>query len=582
MLDSIPVPFQAIVWPLFGAVLILPLSRRLPNWARRLLAMVAALASLVVLWSLRGGPVVPVEITWQPLNFFRMSPVLYPDGLSLLVAILLAGLTAACVLGIQGMEARTNPWHSLVLIVLSGCLTMALAANLLALALGSALLDIAILTVILFAATGADSSKRVTLSLAVPGLLSTLTLLLAALQMDAQLGHASLLARTQSETTLVLIGVAGILRALVFPVHPRGLRTPEGAATVLLPAMVGLYLLVRVQALMPALSERSWMLAVAVIALLAGGFLSWSSSAGEASRQGRNALYGESWLGMLVHQTGYVFVFVLLLAGVTPWPLLSMALALAALVIWWDGTLEREKVPRPGWLEWSLQRINPWWMQARSHVMARLPALERWRQPWLGRYGPPFLATIALASLAGAPLTAGARGRWPFYAAWLKRGDPSLLISLAADTLFVAGLWLILGAIWERASEQRPRFTTVLALGALVFSLVLLGFAPGILNRGLDLKAADSANISVWGLGLVYVLPWLLGTWLARLRPRFTKVLGPIQEVMNLTWLYRAAGWAGERLAGVLHWLGRVGEGEGWWGWALVILALGVVLLLTR
>ena len=38
MLDSVPVPYQVILWPLVGSALILVLSRFLPDWARRLLA----------------------------------------------------------------------------------------------------------------------------------------------------------------------------------------------------------------------------------------------------------------------------------------------------------------------------------------------------------------------------------------------------------------------------------------------------------------------------------------------------------------------------------------------------------------
>jgi hypothetical protein len=52
--------------------------------------------------------------------------------------------------------------------------------------------------------------------------------------------------------------------------------------------------------------------------------------------------------------------------------------------------------------------------------------------------------------------------------------------------------------------------------------------------------------------------------------------------VANLDWFYRAAGWLGERLVSAVHWLGRAGEGEGWWGWALIVVALGTIFLLGR
>jgi hypothetical protein len=39
--------------------------------------------------------------------------------------------------------------------------------------------------------------------------------------------------------------------------------------------------------------------------------------------------------------------------------------------------------------------------------------------------------------------------------------------------------------------------------------------------------------------------------------------------------------WVGKRLEGLVFWLGQVGEGGGWWGWALIILALGAIFLLV-
>jgi hypothetical protein len=117
---------------------------------------------------------------------------------------------------------------------------------------------------------------------------------------------------------------------------------------------------------------------------------------------------------------------------------------------------------------------------------------------------------------------------------------------------------------------------------ALVIPLLVLGIAPGILGEGLGLKAIDTPAVSRWGLGLLYVLPWLLGLWLARTRSPFSDHLDRVRVIVNLDWLYRGAGWVGRRLEGAGYWLGRVGEGDGWWGWVLVILALGVILLQAR
>jgi hypothetical protein len=581
MLDSVPLPFQAILWPLVGGGLVLALNRLLPGWVRRLVAMAAAFASLVVLWSLKAAAIERAEILWEPLNFFRMSLTLSPDGLSLLIGIALAGATAAMALGIRGQEPRQSAWHGLILLVSAGCLAVVMAANLLALAAGSALIDLALIFLVLRSSIRSEGTGRMPLSLVVPGVVSTLLLFLGALQMDAQLGHGSLLSQNLSEEALGVIGVAGALRALVFPFHARKLRVPETVAALLLPIGAGGYLLARVQALAPVLSSRPWVMAVAVIGLLAGGLLAWSGSARSTARVSGSHLPGTWWTGVLIYQAAYVLAFVLLLAGGTPWPIVGLVLVLAILAIWWDTTLDVQ-VPSSRGLEWLRVRIGPWWDRVWSDTTERLRVPGWWRGSQLGRYAAVLLPATALASLAGMPLTLGARGRWPYYAAWLKRGDPSLLVILVSDTLLVAGLWAALISIWEQNSEHRPRPAALVSMIALTVSTVLLGLAPGILSEGLDLEAVETAGVSAWGLGLLYLLPWLLGVWLARFRGLQQRHLGRIWDAVSLDWLYRGAGWIGQRLVDIAHWLSQVGEGEGWWGWALIILALGVILFTVQ
>lgn len=579
MLDSVPVPLQAILWPLAGAAIILVLGRVLPNWARRLLAVAVALASLVVLWSLRTGPAERVGLEWLPINLFRMGPRLHIDGLSLLVGMLLAGVTAALTLGIRGREPQKTRWHGLLLVLLSGCLATMMAGNLLALALASALVDLALVATLLSLSNGAEPSRRLPFSTVVPGVASTMILFVAALQMDSQVGHASLLSQNLLEGPLVLLGVAGVLRALIFPLHPRSLGLPEGAATLLLPVGVGGYLLVRVQTLAPALSEQPWAMILAVVALLAGGLLAWSSSARSPDQ---NPEPGGVWSGTLIQQTGCVLAFVLLLVGATPWPLVGLLLALSVLTVWWESGLAREGAPKSGVARWMAEQIRSWQTRAQSYATARTPQLGRWRNSWFVRHGAAFLPAIALASLMGVPFTVGVRGRWPFYAVGLKRGDITLVIMLAADTFLAAGLWIAMVTIFRQARNQRVRGTALLAMLTLIVLVVVLGIAPGILSDDLGLKAAGDSGVSVWGLGLVYVLPWLLGAWLGRMRRPLGRYLARVHAAVNLDWLYRAAGWAGERLAGVIRWLGVVGEGDGWWGWVLITLALGIFLLAAR
>lgn len=582
MLDSIPGPFQAILWPLLGAALVLALGRLLPYWARRLLVVLSALASLAILWSLRDTVSGRAEIFWEPLNLFRMSPVLAPDGLSLAAGITMAAVTAAALLGIREAQQQRSTWHGMMLAALAGCLGMTLAGSLLALALGSALLDLSLLFFALSSHDDSETNGRMPLAAVVPGILSTLVLLLGTMQMDAQAGHGSLLSRSFSEGALVLLGVAAVLRALVYPFHPRALSRPESAITLLLPVGAGLYLVARLQSLDPVLSAQPWLMAIAALALLAGGLLAWSRGSALAGNAHPRAGLGGLWIASLVQQTGYALVFLLLLAGVVPWPLISLMLALGALIIWGAGAEETGETARSRFPMWLSRQMEPWQARAKSYVAEALPWLSRWRGSRLGRFMAVLLPVVAVASLIGAPLTAGARGRWPFYAALLHRGDWTLLVALAADTMLIAGLSVVVAIALKQAGERRQRPLPLLASGALVLALVVLGLAPGILAEGLDLTTARPVRVSAWGLGLLYVLPWLLGVWLARMRETLSRYLDRIEAAVNLNWLYRVAGWAGQRLVGAVHWLGRVGEGEGWWGWALVVLTLGILLLAAR
>jgi hypothetical protein len=83
-------------------------------------------------------------------------------------------------------------------------------------------------------------------------------------------------------------------------------------------------------------------------------------------------------------------------------------------------------------------------------------------------------------------------------------------------------------------------------------------------------------------VGFLFILPWLVGTWLFILSIRHTGPLDRLRRLVSLHGPYRAARWAGDRLIGVLHWLSQVGEGDGWWGWALILLALGALLLVAN
>jgi len=234
-------------------------------------------------------------------------------------------------------------------------------------------------------------------------------------------------------------------------------------------------------------------------------------------------------------------------------------------------------------VEWIVQRATQTTERAWTATVERFPRLEQWRGGWFTRHGVALLPALALLAVAGLPLTLGFRVRWPFYAALLSEGKASqLLVALIADTLLAAGLFGAIGAVLRQGSERRPKPAAILAMFALAIPLVVLGIAPGILTANLDLESVVLADVSVWGLGLIYLLPWLLGAWISRFGDRLGRYLEALQQVVTLDWLYRAVGWLGQRLIDAVYWLGLVGEGEGWWGWALIILALGAIFLVVR
>jgi hypothetical protein len=589
MLDSIPVLLQAVLWPLAGAAAVLLLGRLLPDWVRRSLALVAGLACLGSLWSLRSGMVERVEIFWEPLNLFRMSPGLHLARLALPGAIVLAAFVSMAVLGIRGSGAEGTAWRGLILTALAGCLVMAMAPNLVTLAMGSALIDLALVAMAL---SGGDPVDRTVWRMSVPGIASTLLLVWAALQMDAQVGSASLLSHGFPASVLVTMGVAGVFRLLVFPIHVRGLSTPESAATLLLLMGAGINLLARIQEIAPILANQAWLPVVSGVALLIGGFWAWAASSRSMgaslpdpvrSEKGTGSEVAEAWSGIAIHQAGYALIFVSLLGETVPWPLISLVLALGTIVLGWDGIVHQDTPQRSTWLASLLQPLDLWWSDQRSHVLRRVPILGRWRDgEWVQR-GSQVLWVLALASLAGIPLTVGAVGRWPLYAALLRKGEAALLLVVwAADTFLAAALWILLGTELRHPGKRRRGLASLVAMAILAVLLVVLGIVPHRLIESLGLEPLQKPDVSVWGLGLISVLPWLLGAWLARTGRSLASYLDRMRRFLGLGWFYRTSTWAARRLVGAVHWLGQVGEGEGWWGWALVVLAVGIMFLTMR
>jgi hypothetical protein len=152
------------------------------------------------------------------------------------------------------------------------------------------------------------------------------------------------------------------------------------------------------------------------------------------------------------------------------------------------------------------------------------------------------------------------------------------VLVLVADTLLTTSLCLMLGDILRRRGNRRSTPAAMVAMVAVVIPIVALGMAPGVL----DLEPASVSGIPVLGVGLLYVLPWLVGVVLAYAGIHLGNYAGFVDRILTLEWLYRALDWMAGRVGNAVYWLGQVGEGEGWWGWAIIILALGTMLLTVR
>lgn len=295
------------------------------------------------------------------------------------------------------------------------------------------------------------------------------------------------------------------------------------------------------------------------------------------------------WPGLAIHQTGMALTYAALQGTSTPWPLVSLVLALGLAAIWWDSQSPfPSRRDRPvlalGLLQPVRRRLETRLSEARASLATRFRAVLHWRGIRVAQYWAALAPCIAVASLVGVPATAGGVGRWRLYTTLLRSGRAVLLIGiLIADLFLCAGLWRLARYVLSEARTRRPGVIPTLVMMALGVFLVAAGTAPAAVVDGLGPNVAGTARssgVSGLGVALLYSLPWLLGGWLAyTIEPSRPQYLRFLPRIVNLDWAFRLSAWLADRLAGAVHWLGQVGEGEGWWGWAVIVLALGTMLL---
>jgi hypothetical protein len=253
--------------------------------------------------------------------------------------------------------------------------------------------------------------------------------------------------------------------------------------------------------------------------------------------------------------------------------------------------LERPSAPPSARLEWIRRQFGLGRSRLRSSLSHAAPQSGRlldWgkrlraRGPKLG-LSAAVLPALALLSLAGVPLTAGALTRGRLYATLLGQGRPLLFLALwAADALFAGGLWLAWQAILRQAGKVRVRLPALAAMASVALCILVLGLSPRILTGQVGLALPPRPDVSLWGLGLISFLPWLVGAWLARVAVGVGIPLRDLRRTITLDAAFGAADWLGQKVVTAVNWLGTVGEGEGWWGWALIVLALAALYLSVR
>ncbi|HNS50887.1 MAG TPA: hypothetical protein PKO09_06865 [Anaerolineae bacterium] len=605
MQSTIPAALQAALWPLAGATLVVALSRLLPQWLGRFLALAASVASLVALFLSLGQATAGFRATWEPFTFLRTAPALRPTPLGTAVGIILAAWCTTAAVGIRGPQPSRSTWRGLALVLLAGALVIALAANLVTLMLGSALLDLG-LALLAVSASGGRQGQLTWLRMLAPGLVSTGLLTLAALRMDSSIGTQALSMEGFAPEVLSFLVAAGLLRAAVFPLHPRRLQSPEHAAALLLPLGAGVLLVARAQTLGGTPEGTPWFLAISALALAAGSWQAWSTG-GVPPQPGT---WAETWTALAVQQVGAAFLFLLLFPGAAPWPLAGLVPALGIMAIWWDAEQSSGPSSVAPWIEW----IRRQWTQGRELLRSRAaellgrraqpapgdgaglqpPAIrqaqqsrtregwERLKASWLARRGAVLLPGVALASLAGVPMTAGSVSRWHSYGALLASAQPLPLAGyLVSDALLAAGLILAWRKLVCKAGGRRPGWVALGMMGLLSAASIALWLVPSLWGR-LGLPALQPVEISPWGVGILYVLPWLLGAWLAKAVGSVEGFLLHLRRGVSVEGALRPAEWLAEKVLAVVYWVGSVGEGEGWWGWALVVLALGALYLAAR
>lgn len=560
----------ALVWfglllaqrPLSGLVLPLPLAA----------TVLGALLSAYLLVS--RGPVDVPLLRWTPADVFGGDLRLYADSLSSLFVALLTLLALAASVAERPTLATDDPFTVVAALLLTSAATLfVLAGNLLTLAGAWLFMDLATLAAPRWLQTSRTAPRVQALALNYLGgvlvFLAGITSLSQNPALAGQVWTPGALAPLAPRffeagwtvNPAVLLALAAYVRLGAYPFHrnvPDAGSTPLAAWLRLTPLVVGAYLLARAASLAAAapLSGSSWTLVTGLATLIAA-VLAWLAAAHDDTVRWL-AVYAASGILLVLASAPSEAGLLIILGGV------ALVLAVGTLAL-----AEPLSYRGSGWT-------------------------RRWVE---------MMRSAAIWALWGGPLTLGFIYRWGGYRAALDAGDlPALVWSALAAAFAAAALWTLAFDTWQtrRLEGRLPapvRWPDLVGLTLLGLPLVVLGLQPLLITPALDLVTAPGASSRLADLvrgtssgqgvqiGLLLVIPWLIGLALSLLRrrvPAEARLGQSVQAWLRLDWLntrrWRPVAF-GTRL---LRLVTGLGEGERYVGLLAVFALIVALALLTQ
>ncbi len=530
--------YACIAMPVIGVVVLVILKRRLSDERRRTFSFIwlAVIAATLILVGLRITDVAVIPF-WDGLYPQATSLTWGFDDLSLSFSLLVT-------IGLATLYATHNTMRpTLVLTATAAAIVTILAANLPALCIGWALVDI-----YLFfedaRRTSRSSSERAPRALTIRTL-STVALLAGASLLMSDQGTTRVALLTLTPLAKALLMAAALLRLAPYPLPRSGGRSPMAD---IMTTVTGGYLWIRVMTLSPGtLPGATWLVPLVGTTLLTTGVLSALSTGKSAARPYAVA----HWSSLLV-----LAPLLDVPQGTRIAVLAGVNLLLAVISV-----------------EYASDRVEPG------------------RARWAGE-------TIISASVAGLPFTAGFLTRWALLSLALTIKDASLFaVALLSFCLISIPSLRRLIERWKTRKQiapgcKWPRNSDDLALLVTAGVLIVAGTCPDLLarstpyaaNRFLFPSVADLARGGLYSYltaAACLLAPWAFLWGAQRLRrqqhPAIVQALETSMAVLELDWLYSRIGRQLSRARGVLARTLSVLEGPMALGWIVLCL----VILLT-